>query len=105
MNEEQYVPQQNGAHQQRPFRVLNKQDVEEEIPTPLPLNTMDSIMSVAITAEFNSSDMMRNAQESLSSNLNRAERAKLRELLMASQALMAPVDEEGPIKVSVSWLY
>lgn len=72
--------------------------VEQEI-TPLPLNTMDSILSVAIAAEFNAFGMLGASMNS--KELNKAEQAKLNELLLASQALHAPVDAERPVKETV----
>jgi len=62
-------------------------EAEDDIPPPLPLNTMDSIVSVAIRAEFNSFGMLCKHQESMSKDLNGAEIAKLQELLMACEAL------------------
>ena len=74
---------------------------------PLPLNTMDSIVSVAIKAEFSSVGALvcRGVSSSQSRLLNKAEQNKLDELLLASQALNAPVDAEGLVKVSVSNFY
>jgi len=72
---------------------------EDEL-VPLPLNTMDSILSVAITAEFNGSGVLGRSSIPRSKDLNKAERCKLSELLSACQALNTPVDAEGPIKGS-----
>jgi len=81
--------------------VKRDQDAENvtyklEQPPPLPLNTMDSILSVAITAEYNACARLGSSPISQSSQLNKAEQDKLNELLMASQALHTPVDEEAP---------
>ncbi|XP_035713291.1 nuclear hormone receptor HR96 isoform X2 [Folsomia candida] len=97
------------------------QDVGE-LP-PLPLNTMESILSVAISAEFNAGllsednclgddDMSGGHQQQHSHSsaaamhnsrtLNKAEKAKLSELFFASEALNAPVDLDGPIKIGTS---
>ncbi|CAG7838579.1 unnamed protein product [Allacma fusca] len=81
----------------------NRGRYEEEL-LPLPFNTMDSILSVAIKAEFNAFGVLNGGQEPhqavQSRLLNKAEQNKLNELLLASQALATPVDAEGPVKVS-----
>lgn len=70
---------------------------QERMP---PLNTIDSILSIAIAAEFNAFGML--GGNTTSKELNKAEQAKLNELLLASQALNAPVDAERPIKETES---
>jgi hypothetical protein len=83
-----------------------------EESVPLPLNTMDSILSVAISAEFNAfggvgshirSHSHNHSNSRPSKELNKMEKAKLNELFYASQALNAPVDQDGPIKVVGSY--
>lgn len=101
---------------------------DQDFP-PLPLNTMESILSVAISAEFNalgfnegsnnddynthhSPDPTATQESSCgrgnlalnSRSLNKAEKAKLSELFFASEALNAPVDLDGPIKIVISIL-
>lgn len=105
--------QHNHQHQQQAAYHNNSNpstslDAEEiSIEQPLPLNTMDSILSVAIKAEFNAFGVLGRPHCGIqnSRELNNAERAKLSELLSASQALNAPIDAENPIKVSVSSSY
>lgn len=80
-------------------------EAQDETLVPLPLNTTDSILSVAIRAEFNSFGMTATPQESMNKELTVAEIAKLQELMMACEALGDPVDQEGPIKLSVSRCY
>lgn len=76
----------------------SRDSVVEEL-APLPLNTMDSILSVAISAEFNAFGVLGHTQSHSSKDFNKAERAKLNELFFAGQALNAPVDADGPIKI------
>jgi len=115
-------PQQTHYHHEPPSPVPNLMETRgryygedderegQDVP-PLPLNTMDSILSVAISAEFNAFGGLGNMQgggrnshnhhsyNGNSKELNKAEKAKLSELFYASEALNAPVDQDGPVKV------
>lgn len=80
------------------------------LPEGLNINkeTMDSILNMAIRAEYNVvTDLVRgNDAGPLSPvrdrSLNDMEAAKLQELVVANKALLAPLTEDGPVNVILS---
>ena len=69
------------------------------------LDTVESMMNIAIRAEYNVDvNLVRGDDSSVVSpvrdkQLNEMEQAKLQELVIANKALLAPLIEDGPIKV------